>query len=122
MKETPLGKADPSVKQIHWLMAKFTNVKDKTVVRKIPYKLVYRNLIPKKTKIIVFDTKKFKMEGSRVFKGEDPIDPFSFFAVIQIQGYKEGWFDPRRINVSVEPTTKLFVMENYADFNTWLKA
>jgi len=107
-------------KIISWMYAKFTDVEDNSVVRKIPYKVVYRQGDGgKTTKITVFDTKTFKLKGERVFRGKDPIEPWSFYAVIEIQGFQEGWFDPRKIKVHVEPTTKEDILDRYLQYNDW---
>lgn len=105
-------------KRISWMYYKFEE--DGKVIRKIPYKLVYtQGTGVKGTKITVFDTKLFKLKGPRIFKGSDPIDPWSFFSVIELQGHEEGWFDPRKVRTFVEPTSKDDVLEKYLQYNDW---
>jgi len=107
-------------KRVSWMYFKFEEVETGKIIRKIPYKIVHRQGDGgKSTKITVFDTKNFKLKGPRVFKGTDPIDPWSFFSVIELQGHEEGWFDPRKVKTFVEPTTKQDILDRYLQYNDW---
>lgn len=105
-------------KIVCWYYIVYSDLETEKVIRKIPYKLVYF-IGGGKTSYTVYDTKKFKIKGNRRFSSGTSDDANNPWSCIEIQGFEEGWYDPRKVRVHQEPSSKNAIKEKYSKYNEW---
>ena len=119
--------------KVSYMFIEFVRKDNNELVRRIPYKMFYTDYTVQETKeekekngnkkhqckIVVWDTKKFKMKGQRIFITDldKKTDAWECMAHIDYQGFQEGWYDPRLMRSYVTPTNKETFYEKYEKYN-----